>query len=31
MMGGLPDSIAKAFIDWAKNEKLSFWVEGQET
>ena len=25
--GELPDGIAEAFIDWAKSEKLSFWVE----
>ncbi len=24
----LPDGIAEAFIEWAKSEKLSFWVEG---
>ena len=26
--GELPDGIAEAFIEWAKSEKLSFWVEG---
>lgn len=26
--GELPDGIADAFIEWAKSEKLSFWVEG---
>ena len=26
--GELPDGIAEAFIEWAKGEKLSFWVEG---
>jgi type I restriction enzyme M protein len=26
--GELPDGIAEAFINWAKSEKLSFWVEG---
>lgn len=26
--GELPDGIAEAFIEWAKDEKLSFWVEG---
>lgn len=26
--GELPDGIAEAFINWAKGEKLSFWVEG---
>jgi len=26
--GELEDGIAEAFIDWAKSEKLSFWVEG---
>ena len=25
--GELPDGIAEAFIKWAKNENLSFWVE----
>lgn len=25
--GELPDGIAEAFIEWAKNEKLSFWAE----
>ena len=25
--GELPDGIAEAFIEWAKAEKLSFWVE----
>ena len=25
--GELPDGIAEAFIEWAKSEKLSFWVE----
>ena len=25
--GALPDGIAEAFIEWAKSEKLSFWVE----
>ena len=24
----LPDGIAEAFIEWAKGEKLSFWVDG---
>ena len=27
--GELPDGIAEAFIDWAKGEKLSFWIEGE--
>lgn len=27
-VGQLPDGIAEAFIEWAKDEKLSFWVEG---
>lgn len=26
--GELQDGIAEAFIEWAKSEKLSFWVEG---
>lgn len=26
--GELPDGIAEAFIEWAKGEMLSFWVEG---
>ena len=26
--GELPDGIAEAFIEWAKSEKLSFWVKG---
>jgi len=26
--GELPDGIAEAFIEWAKGEKLSFWMEG---
>jgi len=26
--GELPDGVAEAFIDWAKNEKVSFWVDG---
>lgn len=26
--GELPEGIADAFIEWAKNEKLSFWREG---
>jgi len=26
--GELPDGIAEAFTEWAKDEKLSFWVEG---
>ena len=26
--GELPDGIAETFIEWAKGEKLSFWVEG---
>lgn len=26
--GELPDGIAEAFIEWAKSEKLLFWVEG---
>ncbi len=26
--GELPDGIAEAFIEWAKSENLSFWVEG---
>lgn len=26
--GELPDGIAEAFIEWAKSEKLSFWMEG---
>jgi len=26
--GELPDGIAEAFMEWAKNEKLSFWVGG---
>ena len=26
--GELPDGIAEAFIEWAKSERLSFWVEG---
>ena len=25
--GELPDGISEAFVEWAKNEKLSFWVE----
>ena len=25
--GELPNGIAEAFIEWAKTEKLSFWVE----
>ena len=25
--GELPDGIAEEFIDWAKREKLSFWVK----
>lgn len=25
--GELPDGIAEAFISWAKNEKLSFWIK----
>jgi len=24
----LPDGIAEAFIEFAKNEKFSFWTEG---
>ena len=27
--GELPDGIAEAFIEWARGEKLSFWVEDQ--
>ncbi|OQY28828.1 MAG: hypothetical protein B6244_05940 [Candidatus Cloacimonetes bacterium 4572_55] len=26
--GEVPDDIAEAFIEWAKSQKLSFWVEG---
>jgi len=26
--GELPDGIAEAFIEWAKSEKLSFWIGG---
>ena len=28
--GELPDGIAEAFIDWAKNEQLSFWKNAGE-
>jgi type I restriction enzyme M protein len=27
--GELPDGIAEAFIEWAKKEKLSFWMEDE--
>ena len=26
--GELPDGIAETFIEWAKNENISFWLEG---
>ena len=28
--GELPDGIAEAFIEWAKEEKLSFWRNGED-
>ena len=28
--GALPDGIAEVFIEWAKNEKLSFWTNAQD-
>ena len=28
--GALPDGIAEAFIEWAKNEKLSFWTDASD-
>ena len=28
--GELPDGIAEAFIEWAKNEKLSFWTDAED-
>ena len=28
--GELPDGIAEAFIEWAKNEKLSFWTDASD-
>ena len=28
--GELPDGIAGAFIEWAKNEKLSFWTNAED-
>ncbi len=28
--GALPDGIAEAFIEWAQNEKLSFWINAED-